>query len=87
MEITEYICRKQTSMIMKQIIDAFQDHFGISIYDADWTKFEHIVVYGNPIQTYRYRGRTFLQIQFSEIEVKKTQKGVNLTMRCESRKV
>ena len=46
------------------MVDAFESHFGISIDDVDLREIEHIVVEGDPIESYRYRGETFLYVQF-----------------------
>ena len=47
----------------KIVVDAFENHFGISIYDVDLRDIEHIRVEGDPIESYRYRGEKFLDIR------------------------
>lgn len=73
---------KQMSEIEKHVVDAFQKHFGISIHDVDLREIEHIVVMGDPIESYRYRGETFLYVQFPrDIDVINTDpQGVKLAL-------
>ena len=79
--IIEDLHRKQISEIEKHIVDAFQKHFGISIDDVDLREIEHIVVEGDPIESYRYRGETFLCVQVpGDIDVNTDPQGVKLTM-------
>ena len=61
--IIDDLYRKQMSEIEKHVEDAFQKHFGISIHDIDLREIEHIVVEGYPIESFRYRGKTFLYMQ------------------------
>ena len=61
--IIDNLHRKQMSEIEKHIVDAFQKHFGISIYDVDLRDIERIRVEGDPIESYRYRGENFLDIR------------------------
>ena len=77
----ENLCREHVSTIEKHIVDAFQKHFGISIGDVDLREIEHIVVKGDPIESYRYRGETFLYVQVpGDIDVNTNPQGVKLTM-------
>ena len=62
-KIVDDVCREQVSKLEKLVVDAFQNHFGISIYDVDLREIEHIRVEGDPIESYRYRGETFLYVQ------------------------
>ena len=80
--IVDDVCRKQVSKLEKLVVDAFENHFGISIYDVDLREIEHIVVEGDPIESYRYRGETFLYVQFPrDIDVINTDpQGVKLAM-------
>ena len=67
MELTkkiEELYRGHLSALEKCMVDAFESHFGISIDDVDLREIEHIVVEGDPIESYRYRGETFLYVQF-----------------------
>ena len=67
MELTkkiEELYRAHLSALEKCMVDAFESHFGISIDDVDLREIEHIVVEGDPIESYRYRGETFLYVQF-----------------------
>lgn len=79
--IIEDFFREQASIIEKNIADAFQKHFGISIGDVDLREIEHIRVVGDPIESYRYRGETFLYVQATgDIDVNTDPQGVKLTM-------
>ena len=69
------------STLEKLVVDAFQKHFGISIYDVDLREIEHIRVEGDPIESYRYRGETFLYVQVpGDIDVNTDPQVVKLTM-------
>ena len=78
----EELYRGHVSTLEKCIVDAFESHFGISIDDVDLREIEHIVVMGDPIESYRYRGETFLYVQFPrDIDVINTDpQGVKLAM-------
>ena len=79
--IVDDVCRKQVSTLEKLVVDAFQKHFGISIYDVDLREIEHIRVEGDPIESYRYRGETFLYVQDpGDIDINTDPQGVKLTM-------
>ena len=85
MELTKKIdelYRGHVSALEKCIVDAFESHFGISIDDVDLREIEHIVVEGDPIESYRYKGETFLYVQFPrDIDVINTDpQGVKLAM-------
>ena len=75
------VCREQVSTLEKLVVDAFQKHFGISIYDVDLRDIEHIRVEGDPIESYIYRGETFLYVQVPfDIDVNTDSQGVKLKM-------
>ena len=79
--IIDDVCRKQVSTLEKLCVNAFEMHFGISIYDVDLREIEHIRVEGDPIESYRYRGETFLCVQVpGDIDVNTDPQGVKLTM-------
>ena len=79
--IIDDVCREQVSTHEKLVVDAFQKHFGISIYDVDLREIEHIRVEGDPIESYRYRGETFLCVQVpGDIDINTDPQGVKLTM-------
>ena len=84
MELTkkiEELYRGHVSTLEKLVVDAFQKHFGISIYDVDLREIEHIRVEGDPIESYRYRGETFLYVQVpGDIDVNTDPQVVKLTM-------
>ena len=87
--IIEDLYRKQMSEIEKHVVDAFQKHFGISIHDVDLREIEHIVVEGDPIESFRYRGETFLYMQEvpGDIDVSNDPVGVKLTLTIQFREV
>ena len=77
----ENLCREHVSTIEKYVADAFQKHFGISIGDVDLREIEHIRVVGDPIESYIYRGETFLYVQVPfDIDVNTDSQGVKLKM-------
>ena len=84
MELTkkiEELYRGHVSTLEKLVVDAFQKHFGISIYDVDLREIEHIRVEGDPIESYEYRGETFLYVQVpGDIYVNTDSQGAKLTM-------
>ena len=80
-KIIDDVCGKQVSTLEKLVVDAFENHFGISIYDVNLREIEHIRVEGDPIESYRYRGETFLCVQVpGDIDVNTDPQGVKLTM-------
>ena len=80
-KIIDDVCREQVSTFEKLVVDAFQKHFGISIYDVDLREIEHIRVEGDPIESYIYRGETFLYVQVPfDIDVNTDSQGVKLKM-------
>ena len=80
-KIIDDVCREQVSTLEKLVVDAFQKHFGISIYDVDLMEIEHIRVEGDPIESYIYRGETFLYVKVPfDIDVKTDSQGVKLKM-------
>ena len=79
--IIDDVCREQVSTFEKLVVDAFENHFGISIYDVGFEEIEHIRVEGDPIESYRYRGETFLLCAVpGDIDVNTDPQGVKLTM-------
>ena len=87
-KIIDDVCREQVSKLEKIVEDAFQKHFGISIFDVDLREIEHIVVKGDPIESYRYRGKTFLYVQVpGDININTDPQGVMLTMTCKYKEV
>ena len=80
-KIIDDVCREQVSKLEKLVVDAFENHFGISIDDVDLREIEHIRVEGDPIESYRYRGETFLYVQVpGDIDVNTDPQGIKLTM-------
>ena len=79
--IIDDVYREQVSKHEKLVVDAFENHFGISIGDVDPREIEHIRVEGDPIESYRYRGETFLYVQVPfDIDVNTDSQGVKLKM-------
>ena len=91
MELTkkiEELYRGHLSALEKCMVDAFESHFGISIDDVDLREIEHIVVEGDPIESYRYRGKTFLYVQVpGDIDVNTDSQVVKLTMKYNYKEV
>ena len=86
--IIDDVCREQVSTLEKLVVDAFQKHFGISIYDVDLREIEHIRVEGDPIESYRYRGETFLYMQVPfDIDANTDSQGVKVTMKYNYKEV
>ena len=87
--IIENLCRRHVSTIEKYVADAFQKHFGISIGDVDLREIEHIVVEGDPIESFRYRDETFLYMHEvpGDIDVGNDPVGVKLTLTIQIREV
>ena len=85
----EELYRGHVSALEKCIVDAFESHFGISINDVDLREIEHIVVTGDPIESYRYRGETFLYLQEvpGDLDVSNDPIGVKLTLTIQFREV
>ena len=81
MKKIEELYREHLSALEKCMVDAFESHFGISIDDVDMREIEHIRVEGDPIESYRYRGETFLYVQVpGDIDVNTDPQVVKLTM-------
>ena len=80
-KIIDDVCGKQVSTLEKLVVDAFENHFRISIYDVNLREIEHIRVEGDPIESYRYRGETFLYVKVPfDIDVNTDSQGVKLKM-------
>ena len=80
-KIIDDVCRQQVSALEKLVVDAFENHFGISIHDVNAREIEHIRVEGDPIESYSYRGETFLYVQVPfDIDVNTDSQGVKLKM-------
>lgn len=80
-KIVDDVCRKQVSTLERIVVDAFENHFGISIYDVNPREIEHIRFVGDPIESYEYRGETFLYVQVpGDIDVNTDPQCVKLTM-------
>lgn len=55
------ILEKQLCSIDRIIEEAFMEHFGFPLQDVkDRENLEHLIVQGDPIESFRYRGETFL---------------------------
>lgn len=60
------MARKEGNIIR----EAFREHFGYDITEIeDPEELEHIVMAGDPVESYRYRGQTFLYYERGEIEI------------------
>ena len=79
---------EQLSTIGKIIVVAFRKHFGVSIFNVNLREIEYIRVEGDPIESYRYRGETFLYVQVpGDIDVNTDPQGVKLTMKYNYKEV
>ena len=81
--IIDDVCRKQVSTLEKLCVNAFENHFGISIDDVDLREIERIVVGSDPIESYtfKYRGEPFLYVQVpGDIDINTDPQGVKLSM-------
>lgn len=55
------LIEKHYSTLDKIIQEAFREHFGFELLEVqDKEELEHIIVQGEPIESFRYRGETFL---------------------------
>lgn len=78
-KIVDDVCREQVSKLEKLVVDAFQKHFGISIGDVNLREIERMVV--DDLESYSYRGETFLYVQVpGDIDVNTDPQGVKFTM-------
>lgn len=60
-QIVGDILEKQLCSIDRILEEAFLEHFGFLLRDVqDRENLEHIIVQGDPIESFRYRGETFL---------------------------
>ena len=60
-QIVGDILEKQLCSFERILEEAFLEHFGFLLRDVqDRENLEHIIVQGDPIESFRYRGETFL---------------------------
>lgn len=75
--------------LLSEIEDAFMSHFGFSIRDVqDTEELEHIVVEGDSIESFRYRGETFLYYDTnSDLRIEETDGCLSVIMTTRFKKV
>lgn len=62
--VVEQPLRELRRMQDELLKDAFREHFGFELTDVkDKENLKHIIVQGEPISSFRYRGETFLYLQ------------------------
>ena len=83
------LIERQTCSIDHIVEEAFREHFGFDIHDVqDKDELEHIIVQGDPIESLRYRGETFLYLKRdSDIKFESNKDGVNITLTTQFMKV
>lgn len=83
------ILGKHASSADKIIEEAFMEHFGFPIKDVqDTEKFERIIVQGDPVESFRYRGETFLYWNRDlDIRFDSNKDGVRITCATQFKKV
>lgn len=55
--------KKQVEETSKRVRDAFERHFGISIDKVDPREIDRLTSSGDPVESFRYRGETFLYME------------------------
>lgn len=88
-QIQEDLIKKQMSSLDQLLRDAFREHFGFDILDVhDKDELEHIIVQGDPIESFRYRGETFLYWKRDmDIKCESNKDGVEVTCTTQFKKV
>lgn len=83
------ILEKKLCSIDRIIEEAFLEHFGFLLCDVqDKENLEHIIVQEDPIESFRYRGETFLYWNRAmKIDVSKSDLMVNIKCTTEFKKV
>lgn len=67
--ITGKLIKEHCSMIDNIIQEAFQEHFGFPLKDVqDKEELERITIEGDLIESFRYRGETFLLWQKGNLD-------------------
>jgi hypothetical protein len=60
-QIIDKLLKDYHSSLDEMIAEAFLEHFGFPLQDVqDKEGLEHIIVEGEPLESFRYRGETFL---------------------------
>lgn len=59
-DIITDIVRRRAQELDKLVREAFQQHFGFPFEDADKSKLERLLIQGDPLQKFCYKGEVFL---------------------------
>lgn len=70
MNIIDELIIKQIAERDKIIEQAFLKHFGFTIHDVDIREIKHIKTEGCSIESYCYRGETFLYVRDNSGDIK-----------------
>lgn len=72
-KIIDQMVREHAKQLGDKVLEAFLEHFGFPLTEVeDKENLEHIVVQGSEIESYRYRGETFLYVKRPEVSYHKT---------------
>ena len=88
--ITDQVIKKQTSMLDNLLQEAFLEHFGFPLNEVkDTENLEHIIVEGNSVESFRYRGETFSLWQRGtyDIQIKKSVDNYEVTLVSKAKKI
>lgn len=66
---------KQVEETSKIVRKAFERHFGISIDKVDPREIDRMTFSGNPVESFRYRGETFLYMEQDAGEIERESSG------------
>ena len=81
-QIVGDILEKQLCSIDRILEEAFLEHFGFLLRDVqDRENLEHIIVQGDPIESFRYRGETFLYWN-KEMKIDMSQSNLMVDVKC-----
>ena len=74
----DQVIKKQTSMLDNLLQEAFLEHFGFPLNEVkDTENLEHIIVEGDPVESFRYHGETFLYWQKGTLDHQISKSGDN----------
>lgn len=81
-QIVGDILEKQLCSIDRILEEAFLEHFGFLLRDVkDRENLEHIIAQGDPIESFRYRGETFLYWN-KEMKIDMSQSNLMVDVKC-----
>jgi len=83
--IEQYISR-QNSMLEYLLKESFRKRFGFPIDEVtDTENLKHIVIEGDPLESFQYQGKTFLLLErgINDYKVEKQENGdLSVTIEC-----